>query len=223
MLLEEIEAAFLDRDYEIIVVDDGSTDSTGQVIKDRINRESYALRYIHHDKSAGKSAAVHSGVFAASGEIICTLDGDCQNDPVDLVKLVDALVAAGPDAGVAAGQRLKRTDTWLKQRASRFANKLRQAILKDGTRDTGCGLKAVNAELFRMMPYFDGWHRFIPALACREGYKVVHLDVVDRDRLHGQSHYGIIDRGLQGVLDLFGVWWLRKRRKVLPIVKEFKP
>lgn len=223
VLLDEVDAALVDHDYEVIVVDDGSMDRTGQVIKDRMNIEGSSLRYIHHDKSSGKSAALHSGVFAAKGEIVCTLDGDCQNNPVYLPQLVDALVAAGPEAGVAAGQRLKRTDTWLKQKASRFANNLRQAILKDGTRDTGCGLKAVHTELFRTFPYFDGWHRYIPALACREGYKVVHLDVVDRERLHGQSHYGIIDRGLQGFLDLFGVWWLRKRRKVLPAVREIKP
>lgn len=222
LLLDEVDAAFTGRDYEIIVVDDGSTDRTADVISARMAAAGSKLRCIRHDRSAGQSAAVRSGVFAASGDIICTMDGDGQNDPAYLPQLADALIAAGPNAGVAAGQRLKRTDTWLKQRASRFANNLRQAILKDGTRDSGCGLKAVPADLFRSLPFFDGWHRYIPALAVREGRTIVHLDVIDRQRRHGQSNYGILDRGLRGVLDLFGVWWLRKRRKIVPIATEIK-
>jgi hypothetical protein len=151
------------------------------------------------------------------------MDGDGQNDPVYLPKLVEALDAAGPKVGVAAGQRLKRKDTRLKQLASRFANWLRQSILRDNTRDSGCGLKAIRADIFRCLPYFDGWHRYMPALVLREGFGVVHIDVVDRPRRHGKSNYGILDRGLRGALDLIGVWWLRRRRKVVPEVTEIRP
>ena len=222
-LLGEVSAAFAGRDHEIIVVDDGSTDATPRVLLENINKSNGILRHIRHDKSAGQSAAVRSGVFAAKGDVICTMDGDGQNNPIYLPVLVDALIAGGTSCGLAAGQRLKRTDTKLKQLSSRFANNLRQMILKDNTRDSGCGLKVAHADLFRALPYFDGWHRYLPALVNREGFGVAHVDVVDRPRGHGVSNYGILDRGLRGALDLFGVWWLRKRRKIVPIVTEIKP
>jgi len=218
-LLDEVDAAMAGRAHEVIVVDDGSTDGTAAALTARM-RAGKPLRLVRHDRSAGQSAAVRSGVFAARGEIVVTMDGDGQNDPAYLPRLADALVAAGPAVGIAAGQRLKRTDTRLKQVSSRFANGLREAVLKDGTRDSGCGLKALHTELFRQLPFFDGWHRYLPALVLREGYGVVHVDVVDRGRRHGKSNYGIIDRGLRGVLDLCGVWWLRRRRKTVPTVTE---
>ena len=219
-LLDEVDQAMAGRAYEVIVVDDGSTDATPDALAARIAGGAVHLRHIRHDRSAGQSAAVRSGVFAARGVIVVTMDGDGQNDPAYLPKLADALDAAGPGVGIAAGQRLKRTDTRLKQLSSRFANGLREAILRDGTRDSGCGLKAIRTDLFRQLPYFDGWHRYLPALALREGFGVVHIDVVDRSRRHGKSNYGILDRGLRGTLDLFGVWWLRRRRKTVPIVTE---
>ncbi|MCO4315940.1 glycosyltransferase family 2 protein [Phyllobacterium sp. 21LDTY02-6] len=218
-LLDEVDEAMKGRDYEVIVVDDGSTDATGTALQERM-KTAPQLRHIHHDKSAGQSAAVRSGVFAARGAVIVTMDGDGQNDPAYLPVLADALIAAGPAIGIAAGQRLKRTDSKLKQISSRFANGLRQSILKDNTRDSGCGLKAVHAQLFRELPFFDGWHRYLPALVLREGYGTVHVDVVDRERRHGKSNYGILDRGLRGILDLYGVWWLRRRRKTVPKITE---
>jgi hypothetical protein len=151
------------------------------------------------------------------------MDGDGQNDPAYLPLLADALLAGGEPVGIAAGRRLRRTDTRLKRLASRFANGIREAILRDGTRDSGCGLKALPTDLFRQLPFFDGWHRYLPALVLREGRNVVHVDVVDRSRRHGKSNYGILDRGLRGILDLFGVWWLRRRRKTLPSVTEHMP
>lgn len=207
------------RSYEVIVVNDGSTDMTGESLGERI-KAGKPLRHLRHDASSGQSAAVRTGVFAAKGAIIVTMDGDGQNDPAYLPHLADALLDAGPAIGIAAGQRLKRTDSKLKQISSRFANGLREAILRDNTRDSGCGLKAVHTQLFRELPFFDGWHRYLPALVLREGYGVIHVDVVDRERRHGKSNYGIVDRGLRGVLDLYGVWWLRKRRKTVPTITE---
>ena len=221
-LLDEVTSALAGRDFEIVVIDDGSTDRTADVLAGRMAADGGRLRHIRHDRSAGQSAAVRSGVWHAAKDIVVTMDGDGQNDPAYLPMLADALVAAGPGCGLAAGQRLKRTDTKLKQLSSRFANRLRQAILRDGTRDSGCGLKAVPTALFRQLPYFDGWHRYLPALVLREGYSVVHIDVTDRQRRFGKSNYGILDRGLRGALDLFGVWWLRRRRKTVPGVTEIK-
>jgi len=219
ILLAEIDQAMEGRNYETIVVDDGSSDRTPSVLNG-LRKASTTLRHLRHEQSAGQSAAVRSGVLIARGQIILTIDGDGQNDPSYLPALADALVAGGPATGIAAGQRVRRKDTAAKQMASRFANGLRQSILKDHTTDTGCGLKAVHAELFRQLPFFDGWHRYLPALVMREGLSVVHLDVVDRPRRHGVSNYGIFDRGLRGVLDLFGVWWLIRRRKRVPKVTE---
>src|SRR5262245_21069700 len=152
-LIGEVDAARAGRSYEILV-DDGSTDDTARVLAARIAQGDGRVRHIRHDRSAGQSAAVRSGVLAARGAIIATMDGDGQNDPIYVPGLVEALEAAGPKVGIAAGQRLKRKDTKLKQLASRFANWLREAILRDGTRDSGCGLKAIRAALYRRIPYF---------------------------------------------------------------------
>ncbi len=220
ILLDEVDAALAGRDYEVIVVDDGSTDDTDAVLSARRKLDESHLRQFLHDRPAGQSAAVRTGVFAARGEVIVTMDGDGQNDPAYLPEFADALRDADPSIGIAAGQRTKRTDTKLKQFSSRFANGVRQSILNDGTLDSGCGLKAVRTDLFRQLPFFDGWHRYLPALVMREGFGAIHINVTDRQRRHGTSNYGIIDRGLRGILDLFGVWWLRRRRKTLPTVTE---
>lgn len=220
ILLDEIRTAMTVRSYEVLVVDDGSSDETPAVLANEAARPGFELRHIRHDRSAGQSLALRSGAFAARGAIIATIDGDCQNDPKYIPVLIDALVAAGEETGIAAGQRLKRRDSKAKQLASRFANGLRGGILKDNTRDSGCGLKAVRADIMRRLPFFNGTHRFLPALVIQEGYTVVHCDVVDRSRRHGKSNYGILDRGLRGALDLLGVWWLGKRRKIVPRVEE---
>jgi glycosyltransferase involved in cell wall biosynthesis len=222
LLLDEIEAAMAGRAFEVIVVNDGSTDGTAAVLAAQVAKRAFPLRQIKHEKSAGQSLSLRSGAWAARGEIVATIDGDGQNDPQYIPVLIDALRQAGPSAGAAQGQRLKRRDSPAKRLASRFANWLRNAVLHDETRDTGCGLKAIHTDILRKLPFFDGTHRFIPALVIQEGFRVVHCDVIDRSRRHGQSNYGIFDRGLQGALDLIGVWWLRRRRRRMPKVEEIR-
>lgn len=220
-LIEEITAALGERwAYEIIYVNDGSTDATGErlaaVMAQRDN-----LRQLRHTKSGGQSAAVRSGVRAARGVIVATLDGDGQNNPAFLPDLI-AAVEKGANVGLAAGQRVGRKDTGFKKFQSRVANKVRNAILQDGTRDTGCGLKAFRREVFLTMPYFDGLHRFLPALVRREGFDIAYVDVIDRPRRSGVSNYGFFDRLWIGIMDLAGVWWLIRRKKPTPDVTEVK-
>jgi len=220
-LIEEITAALDGRwDYEIIYVNDGSTDTTGERLN-AIMAQRGNLRQLRHAKSGGQSAAVRSGVRAARGAIVATLDGDGQNNPAFLPDLI-AAVEKGANVGLAAGQRVGRKDTGFKKFQSRVANKVRNAILQDGTRDTGCGLKAFRREVFLTMPYFDGLHRFLPALVRREGYDIAYVDVIDRPRHSGVSNYGFFDRLWIGIMDLAGVWWLIRRKKPTPDVTEVK-
>jgi dolichol-phosphate mannosyltransferase len=149
-----------------------------------------------------------------------TIDGDGQNDPAFIPALVAALEAGAPRIGLIAGQRTGRKATGFKKLQSRIANGVRKAVLKDGTRDTGCGLKAFRRDVFVALPYFDGLHRFLPALVRREGLDIGYVDVVDRPRRHGVSNYGFWDRLWIGILDLAGVWWLIRRRKRVPQSEE---
>jgi dolichol-phosphate mannosyltransferase len=220
-LVSEIAAALQGRDFEIVYVNDGSSDGTQAELKGLIARHPN-LRQIAHAQSCGQSAAIASGVRAARGEIVVTLDGDGQNDPSFLPKLVDALKAGGDKTGLIAGQRVGRKATGFKKFQSRVANGVRASILRDGTRDSGCGLKCFRREVFLRLPVFDGLHRFLPALVRREGYDIGYLDVVDRPRAHGVSNYGFWDRLWVGILDLFGVWWLIRRRKRVPQVTEIR-
>jgi dolichol-phosphate mannosyltransferase len=221
-LIEEIVRALATFDpSEIIYVNDGSRDGTEAALKSLMTANG-SLRQIRHEVSCGQSAAVRSGVAAARAPIVATLDGDGQNDPAFLPAMIAAL-ERDPAVGLVAGQRVGRKDTGFKRLQSRIANRVRQAVLRDGTRDTGCGLKAFRREVFLALPYFDGLHRFLPALVRREGYGVAYVDVVDRPRLHGVSNYGLWDRLWVGILDLAGVWWLIRRRKRVPRVSEIVP
>ena len=205
--------------YEIIYVNDGSTDATAERLAAAMQQHGN-LRQIRHATSSGQSAAVRSGVRAARGAIVATLDGDGQNDPVFLPDLISAIENGGDRVGLAAGQRIGRKDTGFKKIQSRIANGVRNAILRDGTRDTGCGLKAFRREVFLALPYFDGLHRFLPALVRREGYEIAYVDVVDRPRRSGVSNYGFFDRLWIGIMDLAGVWWLIRRKKSTPVATE---
>jgi dolichol-phosphate mannosyltransferase len=220
-LVDEI-AATLDKNlaFELIYVNDGSTDRTEAELT-RLMASRPWLRQIRHETSCGQSAAVSSGVIHARAGVVVTLDGDGQNDPAFIPALLEAMTKT-PHIGLVAGQRVGRQATGFKKLQSRVANAVRSVVLRDGTRDTGCGLKAFRRDLFLRLPYFDGLHRFLPALVRREGYAIGYVDVVDRPRRAGTSNYGMWDRLWIGILDLIGVWWLIRRRRHVPQVSEVK-
>ncbi len=222
-LVAEIAAALgADGRFEVVYVDDGSTDATAGQLRALMASRPW-LRAIKHAVSCGQSAALRTGVIHAGAPIVVTLDGDGQNDPAFIPALIRALEAGAPGVGLIAGQRVGRQATGFKKLQSRVANAVRGGILRDGTRDSGCGLKAFRRDVFLALPYFDGLHRFLPALIRREGYDIGYLDVVDRLRRQGVSKYGMWDRLWVGILDLAGVWWLVRRRKRVPQAAEVKP
>ncbi|MFQ5466989.1 MAG: glycosyltransferase family 2 protein [Kiloniellaceae bacterium] len=204
--------------YEIVVVDDGSNDGMAACL-DPAAAEGYALRVVRHRVRSGQSAAVLSGVRAARAPWIVTLDGDGQNDPADIPRLWAMVQETGPDPNpraaprpvLIAGHRVRRRDTWSKRVSSRVANAVRGRLLGDRTPDTGCGLKVFPRAAFLSLPAFDHMHRFLPALFRAAGHQVVSVPVNHRPRGGGRSHYGMLDRLRVGIVDLFGVLWLRAR------------
>jgi dolichol-phosphate mannosyltransferase len=212
-LAREIHSA-LDGRYrhETIFVDDGSTDGTAAAVRAARLDGMPQVRLIRHAVRSGQSAAVATGVRAARAPWIATLDGDGQNDPADIPKLLDrASDANSSRLRLVMGNRTTRRDTWLRRMSSRVANGVRGRLLRDGTPDTGCGIKVFDRAVFLDMPRFDHMHRFMPALFQREGYEVVSVPVNHRERTRGKSKYGLHNRLWVGIVDLVGVMWLIRR------------
>jgi len=217
-LVREIAAACLPLGpFEAILVNDGSTDATGAEIA-ALQPGVPWLRSLRHARPCGQSAALRSGVLAARAPLICTLDGDGQNPPAEIPSLLAPLLAGDPGPnhglGLVAGQRSRRHDSRARRMASTLANRLRAALLGDGIRDTGCGLKAFPRAVFLALPFFDHMHRYLPALVLREGHRVACVEVAHRPRLHGRSKYSIAGRALGGAVDVLGVRWLLYRRRL---------
>ncbi|MEM7145533.1 MAG: glycosyltransferase family 2 protein [Verrucomicrobiota bacterium] len=204
-LQDQIDAALEDHDFELILVDDGSSDNT----PDRIRRHPH-VRVLEFEENTGQSAALYAGIHAATGEIIALLDGDLQNDPADILKLV-AEVENGAD--LACGYRANRKDTPFKRLQSRIANGIRSRFTGDGVRDTGCTLKAMRRDCRDALVPFTGMHRFIPALIKGAGFTISEVPVHHRPRHSGDSKYGGgLKRTIPATRDMFGVKWLLKRR-----------
>jgi dolichol-phosphate mannosyltransferase len=204
ILQSELRAALAEVDHEIIFVDDGSIDRTAERVEKAAN-----VRVIRFAKNAGQSAAIYAGLRAANGAVTVLIDGDLQNDPVDIPRLL-AEISRGAD--LVCGYRARRKDTLVKRLTSRIANAVRSRFTKDGVRDTGCTLKAMRRECVSALVPFKGMHRFIPALIKAAGYRLVEIPVAHRPRRFGQSKYGLGNRALRATIDMFGVRWLLSRR-----------
>ncbi|HEY6207372.1 MAG TPA: glycosyltransferase family 2 protein [Chthoniobacterales bacterium] len=204
ILQEELRAALAGRDYEVIFVDDGSTDGTAERIESAPN-----VRVVRFERNTGQSAAIYAGLQAAKGAIAVLIDGDLQNDPADIPKLL-AEIARGAD--LVCGYREKRRDTLGKRLTSRVANFVRSRFVKDYVRDTGCTLKAMRRDCIAALVPFKGMHRFIPALIRAAGYRLVEVPVHHRPRRFGESKYGLGNRAVRATIDMFGVRWLLSRR-----------
>ncbi len=219
-LAREIAAAFEGRSYEMVFVDDASRDDTLAELRGLMT-ELPALRVLSHGSNAGQSRAVRTGVLAARGAIVVTLDGDGQNPPADAPKLADLLASSPSSVALVGGVRAKRQDSGAKRQASLWANRIRRKLLGDDADDTGCGLKAFRREIFLRLPYFDHIHRYLPALMIREGYQNLYLDVDHRHRETGQSKYTNWGRLMASLSDLLGVMWLKTRSRRPGAISEF--
>lgn len=227
-LAREIQVALVNhRPFEIIFVDDGSTDSTVAAVKAAHAGGIPEIRLLEHSQRCGQSRAVCTGVEAARAEWVATLDGDGQNDPADIPELLKAIATDAADAAVPVrlvmGNRTTRKDTWLRRFSSRVANSVRGGLLRDGTPDTGCGIKLMHRATFMRLPWFNHMHRFLPALFQRAGARVISVPVRHRPRTRGVSKYGLSNRLWVGIVDLFGVRWLILRNSPPIRIRESLP
>ena len=220
-LAREIDAALNNRAYEMIFVNDGSTDETAAILK-KLKSSLPALRVLSHSFRSGQSAAVASGVRAARAPWVATLDGDGQNDPADIPRLIEA--RDGPEGRgvqlIMGNRKASRKDTAFRKLQSSVANGVRSSLLGDGTPDTGCGIKLFSRDVFMDLPRFDHMHRFLPALFQRHGARVISVPVSHRPRTRGTSKYGMLNRLWVGIVDIGGVMWLRRRYKSGLLVRE---
>lgn len=214
LLAREIAQALAGRSFEILFVDDGSTDGTAEAVR-RVRADGISqVRLLKHSFRSGQSAAVTTGVRNARAEWVATLDGDGQNDPIDLPALWAArLEPANAAIRLFQGNRVTRKDTSYRRLQSRIANGVRSGLLGDGTPDTGCGIKLMHRDTYLSLPYFDHMHRFLPALFMRAGARVISVPVRHRPRSRGTSKYGMFDRLWVGIADIIGVMWLKRRYK----------
>jgi len=212
LVAEIVAAASISPIREIVYVDDGSTDGTLQALEEQMAAVPM-LRTVRHSRPLGQSAAFLSGARAATQELLVFMDGDLQNDPADIAKLYNHYREMVPDSRLAVlGQRAVRNDRFVRRLSSRLANRIRAAVLNDGTRDTGCSLKLIRRSDFLALPYFDHMHRFLPAMLLRNGVALAHVGVSHRARIKGRSKYGVWNRAFVGVTDLLGAAWLARRR-----------
>lgn len=206
----------LGKDWEVLVIDDASTDRTWEVLEET-KEKIPQLRAIRHAQRSGQSSAFETGFHNVRGECTITLDGDGQNDPHDIPKLLEKLT---PNIGCVSGIRHNRQDTRRKKMISRCANNIRRFFLHDNTSDTGCSLKIFRTEALKNIKMYKGLHRFLPALIIIEGYEVDEVPVNHRSRKHGTSKYSIVNRGVSTLTDLFAVWWMRRRRVLTSTEKK---
>ncbi len=218
-LADEIATAMGGLSHEMIFIDDASTDDTLASLHEAQHRHP-TLRVVQHQQNAGQSRAIRTGVLAAKGKIIGILDGDGQNDPADLPVLLKVFQSTTPAPGMVAGRRTSRQDSLAKRMASKFGNGVRRALLRDGVRDTGCGLKVLGRHTYLNLPYFDHQHRFMAALVVREGLSVTTHPVSHRARQSGQSKYTNLGRLMVSIRDLLGMMWLRSRSRSPGTVTE---
>ena len=218
-LIDETVEALQGRDFEIIYINDGSDDGSAEELA-KAQADVPMLRVLTHQKRAGQSAAIRSGLLRSHGKLICVLDGDGQNVPADLPHLLDELETIRPAKGMAGGVRTKRQDNAMRKRASGFARMIRKNLLKDSHPDSGCGIKVVDRDIFIQLPFFNHMHRFMPSLVRRAGGVVLAVPVQHRARHAGQSKYTNLNRALVGIVDVLGMIWLLKRSDKSQAVRE---